>query len=1452
MAESLFDNRYRYDYIYPRGRSGETLRAIDAETGREVVVKRPAPNDAPPIRAGQEVSIVNERKALRRLAGHPILTELIAEGQFVAGGTAHQYIVVERAVGPVLSDIVLSLAAEGDRLPELEMLLIVDRLLDLLHSAHAKDIVYNDVDAKHLFWDRDAYTLKLIDWGNAVFLEGDEITPQGISRQTDVFQVGELLYFIVTGGKRAEVPREVHDMFRMGFGDDDGRLADSLKAIISKALHPNSRLRYPTVQALRADLQQYRQPLERSRNGTLATITDKLNQDDLSKNELRTLRAMLEPAINADPGYPPARAILTDIEGRLRALEISSDLDAVRIYMQNGSWSRAAQLLTELKDKTSPSNARLIGWLADVSQILRDEDASLLPPVVAAVDAMYEGKAADAARALMTAMDANGQVQPLLWRVAERISSHVPEVLLLRPNLVRLRYALRQLAHDGISSSEPRAILDEIDAVLRRLDEGTTDVSGLRDGYREVVDQLVALNRLLQTLSVQHELSNTQLPLSSLERALNAAMALADNMHVIGKQAAVSPRDALNALNASRAIDPPNPIWDDVHDLLRRLYDRLQSCQTYVPAADGTDLADWLKTTHAQLTPYASRVFDEMLAGMVRGLERATVAWDNYRHMVIMGNRDAAITALENAAQAVHTLSPTLTSWLNQLQSVISGAHYIERHSVPGGFGRALADGWGAFDTSRLADAERLGQQAFEIARTEQERFAAGRLQEIARIAREWVERSGVSSASRTQTTLSAIERLFTEEEQAVLDGFTSQMPSIETYLKAMSRGLVAVYARTSTAALRLLFLQYVMLGTLDLHEQLLVDAEFWREAALKTLGDVAERHIAVRTLDDFIAQRRDMQTAHMLFNRVTGPQILPELATIRQQLENNAQQRLLAPGIQSLRDLEAALREWAEGDFRAAGLKLEAATKAVSEVEQGAGITLTAYRAWLMDLMGSAADLHVALRELRQRVDQQGDAPDPRLRSLHHEIADTTVRMLSDDHAGALIHWRDTYEQFLGAYTANDRRSRRLERMNELFRALFIDRHPAYPLYRHWYAVLEASSEYPAPPTDDPTPRLDVDPEPQEIGWQETVPRADVAQPAHPPRPRRRSLLLIGLLLLALVGGGIGLMALSGGGEPTEIPVTISATPDASVAGGMSDIATDEPSPEATDDPQEKATDAVSPPPDAEATAASISAAEATEEAPSPVPTLVPVTPTATRTATPTVTATPSPTETEAPSPTPTPTEPPTLARTPLPTPPPEGLRGVQDVLALLANVGPTNYDSSVFFPQEGSWRLGTGDATEGEILFIGPDAELLNQVYGADTASRLRRVEATLALRTFNPAVVAEDEVFFGLLLASAEGGDAAGVRVNYVSAAVIDVERVLNNANTFVNRRAAEPGASLRLRVDREPSTGRITIFINDQPLGQSFDFLPPGAPLVPVLFVKDGGVIVGVINWQITLN
>ena len=117
----------------------------------------------------------------------------------------------------------------------------------------------------------------------------------------------------------------------------------------------------------------------------------------------------------------------------------------------------------------------------------------------------------------------------------------------------------------------------------------------LRDSYREVVDKLNTLNQLLSTVAVQEQLSNRHLPLSALDRAINAAMALADNMHVIGKQATGSPRDALAALDNSHNVDPVNPLWGMIRRMLDSLYELLQSYQTYVPSADGSDLDAWLK-----------------------------------------------------------------------------------------------------------------------------------------------------------------------------------------------------------------------------------------------------------------------------------------------------------------------------------------------------------------------------------------------------------------------------------------------------------------------------------------------------------------------------------------------------------------------------------------------------------------------------------------------------------------------------------------------------------------------------------------------------------------------------------------------------------------------------------------------------------------------------------------
>lgn len=1440
MADSLFDNRYRYDYIYPRGRSGETLRAIDIEDDeRKVVIKRPAPNDAPPIRNGQQASIRNERKALKRLSGHSVLTALLGEGHFNIGGTPHDYIVMERAEGVILSDEVLRLRAKGERLPELEMLVIIDNLLDLLYTAHAKDIIYNDVDAKHLFWNRETYRLKVIDWGNAVFLEGDTVTPQGFSRQTDIYQVGELIYFILTGGRRVDVSRDAGIDFNVDFGDDARSIHSQLRNIVSRALHPNLRYRYQTTQDLRTDLQRYREPIERERNVTVANIAEKLKRQNLSKNELLTLRALIEPALFQDPGYPPAREAHHQIVNHLRDLSVETDLEAVKIHMLNGNWEQASQLLNEIEGKAGAQTSGLVHWAIDACQIL--QASPLKYPNTAltqAIEAMFRNEPTRATTILLTQEPPQEDLRIVQWQVAERISSHIPDVYLLRPNLLRLEYALQQLARDRYEVREAQALISEVDEALRRITGNHSDIATLREGYQDVVERLSALNPVLQTTAAKHQLPYERLPLNSVDRALNAAMAMADSMHVIGRQAAGDTHEAKNSLEVSRLIDPTNPVWDAVEATLNDLYNHLENCQTYVPSADGSDLQEWLIQTYERLNPYREQLSDRMLEAMVEGLRNASEDWMRYQVDVIHGNREGCVNALMRAEKAVQTLAPALATWFDQTRHVVDGADYIERHALPGSLGRLLADGWRAFDRGQLADAERLGMQAQQHARNGAQQEASRRLQEIAQYSREWVERQYVYQTQSTHAFLMAIERLFTPEEQQILSQFEEQMPSNDAYINAMGRGLVAVYRQKSTAAIRLLYLQYIMLGTLDAHEDRLEDAVFWRNAAEKTLTNWASRHPVSRQLDDYIQRRRDIIEAHQIFVTINGKHILPGLNETQRRLENNAQARLIESGIQSLRDLQSALSAWQDGDLRLAGGKLEQALKGVSEVEQMAGFTLTGYRAWLMELLQSVADLHVRMRDMRATIDQQPDNPLPEIRETHHRLVSVTENLIGDEYAATLRQWRDTYEIFLRLYTSSERRSKRLESLNEQFRAMFIDRHPAYSLYRHWYSVLESQPEFPAPPTDDPVPRMNADAALSQDDF-----RTHQDDEPSPPPPRRfpRGFLL-GFIGLLLVGGAVVALVLNAPDSPLELVVTISVTPDSTLnetdVGGVALISTDEAS--ASDMGTVSATVDASPTtiPTLDLVAGGVVTAT-----PSPIPpTETPVPPTATPTpVTPTMTPTVTPTLTATPTPIP-----PTW--TPLP---PQGVQGRQDLLVLLAETTNLPYNPELFAPIEGGWRMGIGSATGGDILYIRPPVDLLEERYGNNAVSRILSAEAELTLRTFNPSVVGSEDVFFGLLFESVEDGNNAGIQVQVAGTNVVNLRQVQNNDTRFINQRSVNVVIA-RLRLDRDRVTGAVTVYFNDAPLGDTIAFISPDSAVLPVLFVKEGGVVVGVTDWRIVLR
>ncbi len=1452
MAEGLFDGRYRYDFIYPRGRSGETLRAYDTEANdRPVVIKRPAPNDAPPIRGGQEVSILNERDALRRLTGHPVLTELLGEGHYLVGGTSHHYIVMERATGSIIEEEVLELAQRGERLPLLEVLVVVDQLLDLLDTAHRRKIIYNDVDAKHLFWQRDNHRLKVIDWGNAVHLD-EETQPGTVNEQSDVYQTGELLYFILSGGGRADVPRDAPVAFTVSFGQDAQRLPSELVRVISIALHPNTNVRYRTIHELRRELEKVRRPLEEQRNQVLSRVNNQLRRT-LSRDELHDLQRVLQPVQQADPGYPPVREALDEVANRLGDLQISADLDAARIYMQSANWESAADILGELRGRARGDMRQTARLLFDWCMLLLDdENLPTSQPMLDAITQVFEGQPATAARDLVRAETPDPMLHRIHLRLAERVTSHVPEVVLLRPNLFRLGEALANLdGTDGVHLGEQRELLDEInrmlDAPVRDAEDEPVSLIHLRDVYRGIVDRLTALTTLMEAVNIGW--GERRLPLSSLERARNAAMALADNMHIIGKQAASTPREAMAALDNSRDIDPTNEAWGAVAELLNDLYRVLESCQTYVPVADGSDLSTWLKRTHSQLQPFTERLFDEMLTGMVQGLSSAGEQWEAYDSLTLAGNRVGTGLALSSASNSVSTLSPSLANWLNQLRTVVKNADYIERHALTGGLGRALADGWAAFDKGNLADAERLALQAEQVARTELHNFVVGRFKSIVEILRAWIERKGYLSAERTEAALEKVSGLYTDEENIVRERFNKQMPTRETYLKAMGKGLVETYALHSSAAQRVLFVDYVLQGAIDAQDNAFDDAGFWEEAASRALEPHAADHVGVKTLRDLVERRKGLLEVEAILNNAHGVGAIDTLGDVRKQLENHPQAKLLSEAIRSLREIEAALPEWANAEFRTAGMKLENAVKAVQETEKTTNVDFSTYRDWVSGLGATAAELHMVRRDLREVINTRPDQPTPELAAQHERMVNETERSVGAEYAATLMVWRDTYYAFVDVIKDQQvRRSAKLTAMNDLFRAMFIDRHPAYPLYRHWHDLIERAPEFPAPPTDEPQPRMaDED---ESLTADEAVPQDEMAPlpPEAAPRSRRSdggvmTYVVGGLIVIAVLLAGwlvaTSVFGFSLGGEGAAGTGATEEVTEEGVAVALAGTA------EVTEDTAVGATEAVT-----------------VTDAPTDTVTAPPATATDADTATPnpsataTVTATLTETATETPSVTAT------VTATPTPALPAGGLTGEVDALAVLErlpveNAGAVFWDAERVAIEAGHWRVGTGSTTPQEVYVFAPPQAVVEAYFGGSADERMLVAETEIVLVTFNPDLLGNDSVYFGAVLAPAASADGlaggAGMHIEVVQPGVLNVGTRQDNTVTTVIQRSV--GAVIvRVRLERLPD-GTVQARLNGEPIGGPMR--PTGSesvdsPVVPAIYVKDGGVVLHITEWTWTLQ
>ena len=1443
MNQPLFDNRYRYDHIFPRGRSGETLQAVDTQDkDRLVVIKRPAPQDAPPLRAAQEVSILAERKALERLSGHPNLTELRGMGTFRAGGNSYQYIVMDRAVGQTVEQMVHELAARDLHPPELELLIIMDGLLDLLMTAHAQHVIYNDVDAKHLFWDRDAYRLKVIDWGNAV-LTDEAGHQQGVTVANDIFQVGELLYFAYQSGARLASETSPDGDYSVQFHE---ALPEAMQTIIMRATHPNIKSqRYSNIQSLREELTTYRLPLERERDQIVQSVKTKL-VDNASKQLLESLQDEMIAAQELDPGFPAARELADDIALRLQHLAVQADFDAARIYLETGNWTRAIHLVEELISNADDQTARALTFLVAAAEQFEGSGHTTPPAEFSQViDAALDGQSRHAAAILMAIAEHDRHFRTDALLAAERLAASFPDVSLLRPHLTRLEQELIPL-----DPALAESITKQLRGITARISAGITP---MMDRYGKLAIQLTDWIIELEEIAERAGIAAETLTRPA-ERAEGAAHEIVDHLKRAAFTAFSHPGASRNAIDAAQAIDSANHHFAALPAYLENMHRVVANLATFRPNPDASNLIEWIQTSLDSMRAYEDNITDSEFRLVVRSLGETGQNWLQVADMLVLGRKTQPVERLRVMADTIRPYNINAADWFQKTAQLIQDAREVERFANNPELGETLLQGYRAWDTGQVGRAADSARRAGQLAGTKGEKRAAERLQRLAETSAAWLTQDGIHDGKLTTASEKAAFGLLLDDEIAEYDRFSGQMPNEELYLRAMKLGIVTAIRSSSSAGIRLLFLHYIWRGCLELQDGRLDDAEFWRTAALNC-GDVWHTHPVFTAFDGELQRQRLVIRVQETLNNIIS---FDDIPAARDVLDTPSSDNWLKASRMALNLIEEALGPWSDGAFRAARDNFSEAQDHIRTAEEAAPMNLDGLRDWLTPYQERAEEL----AERRQVVEQAAMAgsleADPAvLRSLE-QIVSISEATLGAELARQVRLWRDLYRTMLKTHLDQSlTKQEKLAEFDKNFAALFIEKHPAYRLFQRWQSAartlpddisedlqidVDTTSEAPiyVDSEDDEEDRSESPPpEYENLDEIEIRPRRPVEIEEGGNKSWNWVIVGASVILIALVTfGALNALVLGGADDPGQV---VQDTPTrAAILNPENATRTAE------------AAGIVAPPTRTRVPASrtplpptnTLPPASSTAIQPSDTPTDIP--PTIAPTLTPTqavtiVTNTPPPPPSATPFiPSATPVE---IA---------SDVRNQIDVLDILNLVQPEDFNWEPAFFSRGAgdvWQLGASVEEAGSAPIAVVLSPEFMEAFNPDAGLRLREVEVQMQLTLFDEDRIDNEQVFFGLGLQNVRRQRySSQVQLRQVGVVSLGINE--NGRFTAISQiPLSQVDVTLSLRRD---SDGSVTFFINGQRLGESPTLFPFDEPVSIVLYNAGGGMFVAVSSFTIELT
>jgi serine/threonine-protein kinase len=254
------------------GAFGEVFRAIDLTLQREAAVKLFRPRDDADRTSAR---MVVEGRALAQLRHPNIVTVYGAESHDGRPGLCMEFI-----RGQTLDAVV----REQGPLSATEASMVVRDVCGALSAVHAARLVHRDVKARNVMREQGG-RIVLMDFGTGqyeghpnasapgltgtpLYLAPELLEGRPASVRSDVYSVGTLLFFLVTGsypvqGTSLDELREVHRMgTRRRLRDLRPTLPDPFIRVVERAIAANPDERYATAGEMREALVEFDAPVE--------------------------------------------------------------------------------------------------------------------------------------------------------------------------------------------------------------------------------------------------------------------------------------------------------------------------------------------------------------------------------------------------------------------------------------------------------------------------------------------------------------------------------------------------------------------------------------------------------------------------------------------------------------------------------------------------------------------------------------------------------------------------------------------------------------------------------------------------------------------------------------------------------------------------------------------------------------------------------------------------------------------------------------------------------------------------------------------------------------------------------------------------------------------------------------------------------------------------------------